>query len=116
MRTRQNISNYTWVNLSVHVWNHDLIWWQNKIDTLKTFPQEYDYELLNPKWNENSHYKSKGADGVKHISEVPRSEMMMTPSYGSFFRVTDPLCAEFPSHRASNMDFYSSLMWVRIIC
>ena len=32
---------------SVHVWNHDLIWWQNKIDTQKTFPQDYDYELLN---------------------------------------------------------------------
>ena len=29
--------NYTTAKLSVHVWNHDLIWWQNKIDTQKHF-------------------------------------------------------------------------------
>ena len=33
----QNISHYTTAKLSVHVWNHDLIWWQNKIDTQKHF-------------------------------------------------------------------------------
>ena len=34
MRTSgQNISRYTTAKLSVHVWNHDLIWWQNEIDT-----------------------------------------------------------------------------------
>ena len=33
----QNISHYTTAKLSVHVWNHDLIWWQNKIDTQKYF-------------------------------------------------------------------------------
>ena len=32
----RNISHYTTAKLlSVHVWNHDLIWWQNKIDTQK---------------------------------------------------------------------------------
>ena len=47
MRSGQNISHYTTAKPLVHVWNHDLIWWQNKIDTQKTFPQDYDYELLN---------------------------------------------------------------------
>ena len=37
MRSGQNISHYTTSKLSVHVWNHDLIWWQNKIDTQKHF-------------------------------------------------------------------------------
>ena len=49
MTSGQNISHYTTAKLSVHVWNHDLIWWQNKIDTQKTLPQDYDYKLLNPK-------------------------------------------------------------------
>ena len=44
-RWGQNILHYTTAKPSVHVWNHDLIWWQNKIDTQKTFPQDYDYEL-----------------------------------------------------------------------
>ena len=35
MRSCQNISHYTTAKPSVHVWNHDLIWWQNKIDTQK---------------------------------------------------------------------------------
>ena len=47
MRSGQNISHYTTAKPSVHVWNHDLIWWQNKIDTQKTFPQDYDNHLLN---------------------------------------------------------------------
>ena len=33
MRWGQNISHYTTAKPSVHVWNHDLIWWQNKIET-----------------------------------------------------------------------------------
>ena len=33
----------------------------------KTFPQEYDLELLDPKQNENSDHNSKGADAVKPI-------------------------------------------------
>ena len=32
MRWGQDISHYTTAKPSVHVWNHDLIWWQNKID------------------------------------------------------------------------------------
>ena len=47
MRSGHNISHYTTAKPSGHVWNHDLIWWKNKIDTHKTFPQDYDYELLN---------------------------------------------------------------------
>ena len=39
----------------------------------KTFPQDYDYELLNPKLNENSHHNSKRADAVKPKSEVPQA-------------------------------------------
>ena len=35
--SRQNISHYTTAKLSLHAWNHDLIWWQNKIDTQKHF-------------------------------------------------------------------------------
>ena len=35
MRWRQNISYFTTAKPSVHVWNHDLIWWQNKIVTQK---------------------------------------------------------------------------------
>ena len=37
MASGQNISHYTTAKLSVHLWNHDLIWWQNKIDTQKHF-------------------------------------------------------------------------------
>ena len=37
MTSGNNISHYTTAKLSVHVWNHDLIWWQNKIDTQKHF-------------------------------------------------------------------------------
>ena len=37
MTSGQNISHYTTVKLSIHVWNHDLILWQNKIDTQKHF-------------------------------------------------------------------------------
>ena len=37
MTSGQHISHYTTAKLSVHVWNHDLIWWQNKIDTQKHF-------------------------------------------------------------------------------
>ena len=37
MTSGQNISHYTTAKLSLHVWNHDLIWWQNKIDTQKHF-------------------------------------------------------------------------------
>ena len=39
MTSGQNISHYTTAKLSVHVWNHDLIWWQNKNDTQKHFPK-----------------------------------------------------------------------------
>ena len=37
MTSGQNISQYTTAKLSVHVWNHDLIWWQYKIDTQTPF-------------------------------------------------------------------------------
>ena len=37
MTSGRNISYFTTAKLSVHVWNHDLIWWQNKIDTQKHF-------------------------------------------------------------------------------
>ena len=37
MTSGQNISHYMTAKLSVHVWNHDLIWWQNEIDTQKHF-------------------------------------------------------------------------------
>ena len=37
MKSGQDISHYTTAKLSVHVWNHDLIWWQNIIDTQKHF-------------------------------------------------------------------------------
>ena len=37
MTSGQNISHNTTAKLSVHVWNHDLFWWQNKIDTQKDF-------------------------------------------------------------------------------
>ena len=30
MTSGQNISHYATAELSVHVWNHDLIWWQNR--------------------------------------------------------------------------------------
>ena len=39
----------------------------------KTVPEDYDYEFLNPKQNENSHHNSEGADAIKPFSEVPRS-------------------------------------------
>ena len=37
MTSGQNISHYTTAKLSLHVWNLDLIWWQNKIDTQRHF-------------------------------------------------------------------------------
>ena len=33
MRSGHNISHHTTAKLSVNVWNHQLIWWPNKIDT-----------------------------------------------------------------------------------
>ena len=47
MRSGQNKSHYTTAKLSVHVWNHDLIWWTKQNWNTKTFPQGYDYKLLN---------------------------------------------------------------------
>ena len=36
--TRPNyISHYTTAKLSDHIWNRDLIWWQNKIDAQNFF-------------------------------------------------------------------------------
>ena len=37
MTSGQNISHYATAKLSVHVWNDDLIWWQNKSDPQKHF-------------------------------------------------------------------------------
>ena len=37
MTSGQNVSHYTTAKLLAHVWNHDLIWWQNKIDAQKHF-------------------------------------------------------------------------------
>ena len=37
IRWGQNISHYTTAKPSVSVWNHDMIWWQNKNDTQKHF-------------------------------------------------------------------------------
>ena len=37
MTSGRNVSHYTTAKLSVHVWNHDLTWWQNKIDAQKHF-------------------------------------------------------------------------------
>ena len=37
MTPGQLISHYTTAELSVHVWNHDLIWWQNIMDMQKHF-------------------------------------------------------------------------------
>ena len=70
IRSGQNMSHHMTAKPSVLVWNHDLIWWQNKIDTQKTFPEDYDYELLNLSKTKNSHHNSKGADAVKPKSEV----------------------------------------------
>ena len=47
MRSGHNISHYTTAKLSVHVTWPDLMLKQNWYT--KTFPQHYDYELLNPK-------------------------------------------------------------------
>ena len=50
---------------------------QNWYTHKKTFPQNYDYEFLNLKYNENFHHKIKGAVAVKPISEVPHSGTVM---------------------------------------
>ena len=42
MKSVQSISHYTTAKLSVHVWNHDLIWWQNKIDTQQGKSEGFD--------------------------------------------------------------------------
>ena len=46
-------------------WSDD----ETNIETQKTVPQDYDYELLNPQSNQNSHHNNKGTDSVKSISE-----------------------------------------------
>ena len=48
MTPGQNISPYTTAKLSVHVWNHDLIWWQNKIDTQKNISTRLRLRDLEP--------------------------------------------------------------------
>ena len=45
MRSGHNTSHHTTAQLSVHVWNQELVWWPNKIDAQKQFPQEHDYKL-----------------------------------------------------------------------
>ena len=45
----------------------------------KSFLQKYDYELLNPKWNEHSHHNNKGANAVRPKSEIPHSWTMIKP-------------------------------------
>ena len=37
MTPGQNMSPYTTAKLSINVWNHDVIWWQNKNDTQRHF-------------------------------------------------------------------------------
>ena len=50
MRWDQNISHFTTAKPSVHVWNHDLIWWQNKIDTqTKNISTRLRLRALKPK-------------------------------------------------------------------
>ena len=50
-----------------------MTWFDDKKWYTKAFPEYYDYELLNPKKNENSHPNNKGADAVKPKSEVPHA-------------------------------------------
>ena len=64
MISGQNVSLYTTAKLSVHVWNHDRIWWQNKIDTQKHFHKTTITSSWTLSKNENSHHNSKGADAV----------------------------------------------------
>ena len=71
MTSGQNISHYTTAKLSVHVWNHDLIWWQNKINTQKHFRKTTITSSWTLSKKRNSHHNSKGADAVKPKSEVP---------------------------------------------
>ena len=77
MTSGQNISHYTTAKLSVHVWNHDLIWWQNNIDTQKHFHKT----TITSSWTLSK-------------TKIP----MMASSNGNSFRVTGPLCEEFTGH------------------
>ena len=58
MKSGQNISHCTTAKLSIHVWNHDLIWWQNKIDTQNHFHKTTITSSWTLKYNENSHHNS----------------------------------------------------------
>ena len=74
MTSGQNISHYATAKLSVHVWNHDLIWWQNRIDTQKHFHKT----TITSSWTLSKTkipitIFSKGANVVKPESEVPHA-------------------------------------------
>ena len=76
MTSGQNISNYTTAKLSVHMWNHDLILWQNKIDTQKHFHKTTitsSWTLSKTKILITIVKAQKGADAVKPKSEVPHA-------------------------------------------
>ena len=58
MVSGQNISHYTTAKLSVMC--EITTGFDNKTKLIhKPFQQDYDYELLNPEWNENSHHNIK---------------------------------------------------------
>ena len=119
---------FLWVDLSL--FNQILLWWyyndrkayrilavlplikQNWYT--KPFPQENDYEILNPKWNENSHHNNEGADAVKPKSEVPRSGTM-TQFTNTFVLLT--LVTPDLNHHSGDIDLpIREMVCVQLVC
>ena len=75
MTSGQNISHYRTAKLSVHVWNHDLIWWQNKIDTLHVLSS-----------SPNIHSSFRLSSGHPITWNLPRVEYSYESRKGSGFR------------------------------
>ena len=87
MTSGQNISHYRTAKLSVHVWNHDLIWWQNKIDTQKHFHQttitiswtlsktKIPITIVKAQMPSNPNQKSRKRDTQEHALNRLRAEL-----------------------------------------
>ena len=83
MTSGQNISHFTTAKLSLNVWNHDLIWWQNKIDTQKHFHKttitsswtisktKIPITIVKAQMPSNPNQKSRMRDNERHSRKFP---------------------------------------------
>ena len=99
MTSGQNISHYATAKLSVHVWNHDLAWWENKIDTQKHFRET----TITSFWNLNK---------TKIPITIVKAQMPSNPNQKSCTRDNDKMAGHQTAsgHVSVNSAFTWSLL------